>query len=35
MWHPDTLEEHAFESGLYETFAQAASQAAGAPTAGW
>ena len=34
MWHPETLQEHAFESDLYETFAQAASRAAGAPTAG-
>ena len=31
MWHPETLDEHEFESSLYETFAQAASKADGAP----
>ena len=31
MWHPETLEEHVFEDALYETFAQAAGQARGAP----
>ena len=31
MWDPDTLEEHVYDPTLYETFAQAASKAAGAP----
>ena len=31
MWHPQTLEEHEFEDTLYETFAQTASKAEGAP----
>ena len=31
MWHPETLEEHALDWMLYESFAQAASKAAGAP----
>jgi predicted metal-dependent enzyme (double-stranded beta helix superfamily) len=31
MWHPETLEEHPLDWGLYETFARAASAAAGAP----
>ena len=31
MWNPDTLEKHALEPTLYETFAQTASKAAGAP----
>ena len=30
MWDPATLEEHVYEPTLYETFAQAASKAAGA-----
>ena len=34
MWHPETLEEHPFESELYETFAQGASKARRAPTPG-
>ena len=34
MWHPETLAEHAFESDLYETFAQAASKAQRAPAPG-
>ena len=33
MWNPDSLEEHALDWALYETFAQAASNAAGAPLA--
>lgn len=31
MWNPETLEEHEFEDARYETFAQAASKAEGAP----
>jgi hypothetical protein len=31
MWNPQTLEEHALDWTLYETFAQIASKAAGAP----
>lgn len=31
MWHPETLEEHPLDWTLYETFARAASAAAGAP----
>ena len=31
MWNPETLDEHLYEPALYETFAQAASKAAGAP----
>ena len=31
MWNPDTLEEHPLDWTLYETFARAASAAAGAP----
>ena len=31
MWNPQTLEAHALDWTLYEKFAQAASQAAGAP----
>ena len=31
MWNPATLEEHALDWKLYETFARAASQAAAAP----
>ena len=31
MWHPETLEAHALDLTLYESFAQAASQAACAP----
>ena len=31
MWHPETLEAHALDWMLYESFAQAASKAAGAP----
>ena len=33
MWNPETLEEHELEGTLYETFAQAASKAVGAPQA--
>ena len=32
MWHPQTLEEHALDWTLYESFAQMASSATGAPT---
>jgi len=31
MWNPETLEEHALEWGLYETFARTASKASSAP----
>jgi predicted metal-dependent enzyme (double-stranded beta helix superfamily) len=31
MWNPETLEEHALDWTLYESFAQIASKAAGAP----
>ena len=31
MWNPETLEEHALDWKLYETFAQTASSAAAAP----
>ncbi len=31
MWHPQSLEEHALDWGLYENFARIASAAAGAP----
>ncbi len=31
MWHPETLEAHALDLTLYESFAQAASKATGAP----
>ncbi len=31
MWHPQTLEAHPLDWGLYENFAQIASAAAGAP----
>jgi hypothetical protein len=31
MWHPQTLEEHALDWTLYETFAQIASKAEAAP----
>ncbi len=31
MWHPQTLEAHALDWGLYEDFARMASAAAGAP----
>jgi predicted metal-dependent enzyme (double-stranded beta helix superfamily) len=31
MWNPDTLEEHALDWTLYESFARAASAASGAP----
>jgi len=31
MWNPETLDEHALEWGMYETFARVASKAAGAP----
>ena len=31
MWNPDTLEEYPLDWTLYETFARAASAAAGAP----
>ena len=33
MWNPETLEEHALDWTLYETFAGIASKAAGAPAA--
>ena len=33
MWNPETLEEHVYEPSLYESFAQAASKAEGAPQA--
>ena len=33
MWNPETLEEHELDWTLYERFAQAASKAAGAPSA--
>ena len=33
MWNPQTLEEHALDWTLYESFARVASQAAGAPLA--
>jgi predicted metal-dependent enzyme (double-stranded beta helix superfamily) len=33
MWNPETLEEHALDWTLYESFARAASNAAGAPAA--
>jgi hypothetical protein len=33
MWHPETLEAHALDLTLYESFAQAASKAASAPLA--
>jgi predicted metal-dependent enzyme (double-stranded beta helix superfamily) len=33
MWNPETLEAHKLDWTLYETFAQAASRAAGAPLA--
>lgn len=32
MWNPETLEEHALDWELYESFAQVASKAASAPT---
>lgn len=32
MWNPETLEEHALDWGLYESFARIASNAASAPT---
>ena len=31
MWHPETLEAHALDLTLYESFAQAASKADRAP----
>ncbi|MDP3715799.1 MAG: hypothetical protein Q8R21_05250 [Burkholderiales bacterium] len=31
MWHPQTLEAHALDWGLYENFARMASEATGAP----
>ena len=33
MWHPETLEAHALDLTLYESFARAASKAASAPLA--
>ena len=33
MWHPQTLEAHALDWGLYENFARIASAAPGAPAA--
>ena len=33
MWNPETLEEHALDWTLYETYARIASKAAGAPVA--
>lgn len=32
LWNPETLDEHALDWGLYDTFARMASEAASAPT---